>query len=96
MFRRNCLVLLKSRAFCPINTASKPAKSLELSHRWASTLESGALLAKPQTDGIGGGLVKLALAVIPGCYIGATISKNCAKFLEENDIFVASDDDDDD
>lgn len=32
---------------------------------------------------------------IPGLLIGAMISKNIANFLEENELFVPSDDDDD-
>lgn len=42
------------------------------------------------------GLIGVILTVIPGLLIGATISKNMANFLEENDLFVPSDDDDDD
>ncbi|CRL07520.1 CLUMA_CG020485, isoform A [Clunio marinus] len=34
--------------------------------------------------------------VMPGLLIGAFISKNIAAFLEENDLFIPSDDDDDD
>lgn len=35
------------------------------------------------------------LCSIAGLFIGATISKNIANFLEENELFVPSDDDDD-
>lgn len=42
------------------------------------------------------GLIGIVAAVIPGLLIGAQISKNIANFLEENDLFVPSDDDDDD
>ena len=41
-----------------------------------------------------GGLAFLG-TVIPGLLIGAMISKNIANFLEENELFVPSDDDDD-
>lgn len=34
-------------------------------------------------------------SVVPGLFIGAAISKSVANFLEENDLFVPSDDDDD-
>lgn len=58
------------------------------------TYRSGAL--KPMPDIIPFGLIGVILTVIPGLLIGATISKNMANFLEENDLFVPSDDDDDD
>jgi hypothetical protein len=35
-------------------------------------------------------------SVVFGLLLGATISKNIANFLEENDLFVPADDDDDD
>ncbi|XP_062562820.1 essential MCU regulator, mitochondrial [Armigeres subalbatus] len=58
------------------------------------TYRSGAL--KPMPNVIPFGLFGVVLTVIPGLLIGATISKNMANFLEENDLFVPSDDDDDD
>lgn len=42
------------------------------------------------------GILRVILTVIPGLLIGAAISKHMANFLEENDLFVPSDDDDDD
>ncbi|RXG59319.1 Essential MCU regulator, mitochondrial [Armadillidium vulgare] len=36
------------------------------------------------------------VAITLGITVGALISKNIASFLEENDLFVPSDDDDDD
>lgn len=41
------------------------------------------------------GIIGILCSVIPGLFIGAAISKNVANFLEENDLFVPSDDDDD-
>uniref|UniRef100_V5HD32 Essential MCU regulator, mitochondrial n=1 Tax=Ixodes ricinus TaxID=34613 RepID=V5HD32_IXORI len=38
---------------------------------------------KPETNNLG--VVKAILAVLPGLYVGATISKQGAAFLEEND-----------
>lgn len=38
---------------------------------------------------------KVSHSFIPGLLIGAMISKNIANFLEENELFVPSDDDDD-
>lgn len=58
------------------------------------TYRSGAL--KPMPQQIRFGLLGIVATVIPGLLIGAQISKNMANFLEENDLFVPSDDDDDD
>ncbi|XP_017837368.1 essential MCU regulator, mitochondrial [Drosophila busckii] len=54
---------------------------------------SGAF--KPKPNEVPFGLFAIICAVIPGLFVGATISKNVANFLEENDLFVPSDDDDD-
>ncbi|TDG51090.1 hypothetical protein AWZ03_002453 [Drosophila navojoa] len=54
---------------------------------------SGAF--KPKPEEMPFGLFAILCAVIPGLFVGATISKNVANFLEENDLFVPSDDDDD-
>ncbi|KAH8037298.1 hypothetical protein HPB51_009853 [Rhipicephalus microplus] len=54
---------------------------------------SGAIMPEPETSKTG--LLWVLLSVLPGLYIGATISKEGAAFLEENDIFVPDDDDDD-
>ncbi|GLH04837.1 hypothetical protein R5R35_003589 [Gryllus longicercus] len=66
----------------------------EISCREATTSASGAVLPEPQK--VPFGLLGLVFAVVPGLLIGATISKKIANFLEENDLFVPSDDDDDD
>ncbi|CAL1285641.1 unnamed protein product [Larinioides sclopetarius] len=42
------------------------------------------------------GVVRALLTVLPGLYLGATVSKEGAAFLEENDIFVPDEDDDED
>lgn len=55
---------------------------------------SGALLPEPKI--LPFGIVRIFTTVIPGLLIGAAISKTIANFLEENDLFVPSDDDDDD
>lgn len=66
----------------------------EANIRQATTTSTGAILPEPEKKQFG--LFGLVLAVIPGLLIGATISKNIANFLEENELFVPSDDDDDD
>lgn len=58
------------------------------------TTPSGGILPEPQRTPFG--LLGVVCAVVPGLLIGAAISKNIANFLEENDLFVPSDDDDDD
>ncbi|XP_030554287.1 essential MCU regulator, mitochondrial [Drosophila novamexicana] len=57
------------------------------------TFRSGAF--KPKPSEMPFGLLAIFCAVIPGLFVGATISKNVANFLEENDLFVPADDDDD-
>lgn len=62
--------------------------------RSATTTPSGAILPEPRKTPFG--LIGIVFAVVPGLLIGANISKKIANFLEENDLFVPSDDDDDD
>lgn len=62
--------------------------------RSATTTSTGALLPEPQKAPFG--LMGVVCTVVPGLLIGAAISKTMANFLEENDLFVPSDDDDDD
>lgn len=62
--------------------------------RWATTTPSGGILPEPKKTPFG--LIRIICTVVPGLLLGAAISKNIANFLEENDLFVPSDDDDDD
>jgi len=62
--------------------------------RFKTHYRSGAI--KPMPEQLPHGILKAMAAVIPGLLIGAAISKSIANFLEENDLFVPSDDDDDD
>ncbi|XP_067627204.1 essential MCU regulator, mitochondrial [Eurosta solidaginis] len=55
---------------------------------------SGALKPKPHQTPFG--MIFVFCAVLPGLFLGAAISKSVANFLEENDLFVPSEDDDDD
>lgn len=41
-------------------------------------------------------MLAVTAAVVPGLLVGAVISKGMASFLEENDLFVPSEDDEDD
>ena len=54
--------------------------------------ESGAILPKPER--VPWGLAKVSVVVFLSVFIGGTISKNGAAFLEEHDIFVPDEDDD--
>jgi hypothetical protein len=40
------------------------------------------------------GVMKIFACAVPGIYLGASIAREGAAFLEENDIFVPDDDDD--
>lgn len=73
-------------------TALTPKSNNQI--RTAVKAKTGAILSEPHVTPMG--LVKIFVTVITGLLIGAAISKNIANFLEENDLFVPSDDDDDD
>ncbi|XP_034133226.1 essential MCU regulator, mitochondrial [Drosophila guanche] len=77
-----------------VKAAGKPSNIVtQRRHMSGIYFRSGAL--KPKPDEMPFGIFAIFCAVIPGLFIGATISKNVANFLEENDLFVPSDDDDD-
>ena len=61
--------------------------------RTAVTLPTGGVRAEPRRSRLA--VLGALLTVIPGLLLGASISKNFASFLEENDLFVPADDDDD-
>lgn len=62
--------------------------------RAATTTATGAILPEPGKQAFG--LIAIVMTIIPGLFVGAVISKSIANFLEENELFVPSDDDDDD
>ncbi|KAG5892758.1 hypothetical protein JTB14_027022 [Gonioctena quinquepunctata] len=62
--------------------------------RTKTTFKHGVILQEPPRTTFG--ILKLIFTVIPGLLIGAAISENIANFLEEKDLFVPSNDDDDD
>jgi len=43
-----------------------------------------------------GGLIKVSLAAIASIYVGGKLAQKAATFLEENEIFVHSEEDEDD
>lgn len=79
------LVLSAMRARC--STPLQTFVRTKTHHR------TGAI--KPLPKVIPFGMMGVFASVIPGLFIGAAISKSVANFLEENDLFVPSDDDDD-
>ncbi|XP_028829279.1 single-pass membrane protein with aspartate-rich tail 1b [Denticeps clupeoides] len=62
--------------------------------RNAVSSTSGAILPKP--DKVSFGLIRMVVVIVPFLYLGTQISKSFAALLEEHEIFVPSDDDDDD
>lgn len=62
--------------------------------RPATTSDSGAFFPDPDRENFG--LFGVTATVAIGLIVGATSAKNIAAFLEENELFVPSDDDDDD
>jgi hypothetical protein len=71
---------------------AKPAAVPAAPNRTAVTTVTGSFMENPPKTKFG--LVYVIGAIIPGILLGASISKNLAMFLEENDLFVADDDDD--
>lgn len=61
--------------------------------RYKTFYRNGAIRAMPKV--LPFGFFGLLGSVLPGLFIGAAISKSVANFLEENELFVPSDDDDD-
>ncbi|KAH8404203.1 hypothetical protein KR215_012272 [Drosophila sulfurigaster] len=92
--------MIVSRLANPLNAAihqlarQSVRKEVNITRQMSGVhFRSGAL--KPKPGEMPFGLFAIICAVIPGLFVGATISKNVANFLEENDLFVPSDDDDD-
>uniref|UniRef100_A0A0L8FW51 Essential MCU regulator, mitochondrial n=1 Tax=Octopus bimaculoides TaxID=37653 RepID=A0A0L8FW51_OCTBM len=61
--------------------------------RTSVTTTTGAMLNKPPVTKFS--MIKIMSTVVPFLYLGASVSRKGAAFLEENDIFVPDDDDDD-
>lgn len=76
-------------------TSASPTTSftIKLQQRFKTHSRNGTVLPMPKV--LPFGFIGVLCSVIPGLFIGAAISKSIANFLEENDLFVPSDDDDD-
>lgn len=60
------------------------------------TIKTKHGIIHPEPKKVSFGILRVLLTIASGLFVGAMISKNIANFLEENDLFVPSDDDDDD
>ncbi|KAK8749541.1 hypothetical protein OTU49_015419, partial [Cherax quadricarinatus] len=77
-------------------TTIRGVRQLHLSKPYSSTFTAtDAVMPKPYTTKFTG-YMGVTVATSMGIFTGAEISKNIASFLEENELFVPSDDDDDD
>jgi essential MCU regulator, mitochondrial len=70
----------------------KPQTINVVSARSVVYTESGAIMQRPER--VSWGMVKVMVVMGSSIWLGGTISKNGAAFLEEHDIFVPDDDDD--
>jgi essential MCU regulator, mitochondrial len=86
--------LVRTLANARLLTAPARPQGAQTTSRTAVTRPTGAFLEDPERQQYG--LFGIAVTVFLGLFIGATISQNMASFLEENELFVPSDDDDDD
>ncbi|KAF4517144.1 hypothetical protein B566_EDAN006443 [Ephemera danica] len=84
---------LKLRALNALPPKPQAPCQIQLS-RNAVTNQSGSFLPEPERQSYG--LLGVTVTVMVGLMIGANISQSIASFLEENELFVPSDDDDDD
>jgi len=103
---RNITTLIKGNQQQPSNkfalfakqssSPSTKSSAINLGQRVrnATTSDTGAFLPDPERPRLG--MTGITATVSFGLLLGATISKNIAAFLEENELFVPSDDDDDD
>lgn len=69
-----------------ISKRSNPIRAIKTKH--------GIIHPEPKKECYG--IFSVILTIASGLFVGAMVSKNIANFLEENDLFVPSDDDDDD
>ncbi|KAG7160517.1 Essential MCU regulator-like [Homarus americanus] len=77
-------------------TAVRGVRQLHLSKPCNDTFTTtDAVMPKPYTTKFTG-YMGVTVATSLGVFAGAEMSKNIASFLEENELFVPSDDDDDD
>lgn len=78
----------------PLKPSALSASIRQTQIRYKTKYRTGAFKPMPAVNTFG--VFGILCSVIPGLFIGAAISKSVANFLEENDLFVPSEDDDDD
>lgn len=76
-----------------LSTARTQNTTQIIQKRTLTCKETGAFLPEPEVTKFS--MIKILAMVFPFLYAGATVAKECAAFLEDNDIFVPDDDDDD-
>ncbi|XP_063859923.1 essential MCU regulator, mitochondrial-like [Scylla paramamosain] len=77
-------------------SAARGVRQLHLSKPNNETFTvTDAVLPKPHSTKLAG-YMGITMTTSLGIFTGAEMSKNIASFLEENELFVPSDDDDDD
>ncbi|XP_076762588.1 essential MCU regulator [Xylocopa sonorina] len=76
------------------NSLKKISGEMKIHHRSRTTTPSGAILPEPKRTRFG--FLGVICSVTTGLIIGTTLSKMMANFLEEKELFIPSDDDDDD
>lgn len=91
--QRNVFVEVSSSSTIIVNPSRRQLPPNLIIKRLKAFYKSGAIRPMPRI--LPFGFFGLICSVIPGLFIGAAISKSVANFLEENDLFVPSDDDDD-
>lgn len=85
---------MASPIFRLANVLTKKSMVVAPRARQATTTTTGSFLPEPERQSYG--MLSVIGTVLAGLFVGATISQNIASFLEENELFVPSDDDDDD
>ncbi|CAL7949499.1 unnamed protein product [Xylocopa violacea] len=87
--------LLRSLVSCQMTDNLKKINGdIKMQHRSRTTTRSGAILPEPK--GTRFGYLGVICSVTAGLVIGTTLSQMMANFLEEKELFIPSDDDDDD
>lgn len=89
---QKCVILNRLASASPSAVAALPSIR-QTQVRYKTRYRTGAFKPMPAVNTFG--IFGILCSVVPGLFIGAAISKSVANFLEENDLFVPSDDDDD-
>ncbi|KAJ8318498.1 hypothetical protein KUTeg_003589 [Tegillarca granosa] len=69
-----------------LSTAKTQTTQQVIQKRTLTCKETGAFLPEPEVTKLP--VIKVLAMVFPFLYAGATVAKECAAFLEDNDIFI--------